>query len=415
MFLVVAGVARGGGGEGFLTATVVVAVRPEPRAVELMRRYKMALQYAVSWVLEHSKVVKTRSGKTKAVTPSLKEVHDALYNALKEAYGLPSKIAEDCYRNALAVAKSWLGNGVGGRRPVIRRAAVWLTHGYSYRICNNCVEIAGDIRLEILGMDRRYEGCEYGEARLVQRGDKMYLHVAIKISKPKPYEPKGVVAVDVNERYVYYGNSRQVARVETAVERAERQRRLAERLQQKYSWPKYEAWRRRRGVLSRIRHFHRRAKNVVEDWARKTALLIVANALAAQAAVAREELTGLKERLDQLSYEHRRKAVWMSYRRLAWWIDWQAAKRGAPVIVVDPRGTSTTCPSCGHKLAEVRPRWMKCTKCGFEADRDVVAVLNIEKRAQVGGPLAAPTAPQMTDVTTNRWGEPMSRPKGEAP
>jgi len=411
---VATGVAKGGGGGGFLTATVVVAVRPEPRAVELVRRYKTALQYAVSWMLDRSKVVRTRSGKAKAVTPPLREVHSALYNALKEAYGLPSKIAQDCYRNALAIARSWLGNGARGRRPVIRRAAVWLTHGYSYRIRGGHVEIAGGIRLKIVGVDWRYEGCEYGEARLVQRGDKMFLYVTVRVPKPKPYQPKGVVAVDVNERYVYYGNSRQVARAETAVDRAERQRRLAERLQQKYSWPKYEAWKRRRGILSRIRHFHRRARNIVADWARKTALKIALAATAMQSAVAREDLTGLKERLDKLPYGHRKKMTWISYRKLAWWIDWQAAKRGVPVVVVDPRGTSTTCPRCGHKLVEVRPRWMKCPRCGFENDRDVVAVFNIERCAlsQMGGPLAAPTAPQMTDVAPNRWGEPMSRPKG---
>jgi len=410
---VATGVAKGGGGEGFLTAVAVVAVRPEPRAVELVRRYKTALQYAVSWILDRSKVVRTRSGKAKAVTPPLREVHSALYNALKEAYGLPSKIAQDCYRNALAVAKSWLVNGARGRRPVIRRAAVWLTHGYSYRIRGGHVEIAGGIRLEIIGMNKRYTNYEYKEARLVQRGDRMYLHLTVKVPEPKPYQPKGVVAVDVNERYVYYGNSRQVARVETAVDRAERQRRLAERLQQKYSWPKYEAWKRRRGILNRIRHFHRRARNIVEDWARKAALLIVANALVAQAAVAREDLTDLKERLDHLAYGHRRRTTWLTYRRLAWWIDWQAAKRGVLVVVVNPRGTSTTCPFCGARLVETGHRYMRCPKCGFEADRDVVAVFNIEKRAQMGGPLTAPTAPQMTDVPTNRWGEPMSRPKGD--
>jgi len=67
-----------------------------------------------------------------------------------------------------------------------------------------------------------------------------------------------------------------------------------------------------------------------------------------------------------------------------------------PVVVVDPRGTSTTCPKCGGKMEEVRCRWMRCTVCGFEEDRDAIAVLNIEKRAlsQMGGPLAAPTAPR---------------------
>jgi hypothetical protein len=48
----------------------------------------------------------------------------------------------------------------------------------------------------------------------------------------------------------------------------------------------------------------------------------------------------------------------------------------------------------------------------LEEDRDRIAVLNIEKRALEqlepisGGPLTAPTAPQMTDVFPNRCGEP---------
>jgi len=54
---------------------------------------------------------------------------------------------------------------------------------------------------------------------------------------------------------------------------------------------------------------------------------------------------------------------------------------------------------------------MRCTVRGFKEDRDAITVLNIEKRAlsQMGGPLAAPTAPQMADVALNRWGEPMRR------
>ena len=51
------------------------------------------------------------------------------------------------------------------------------------------------------------------------------------------------MAVDVNERYVYYGNSQWIRKVETPVEKAVRLRELAEELERKY-------WRRatRRGV-----------------------------------------------------------------------------------------------------------------------------------------------------------------------
>jgi len=79
-----------------------------------------------------------------------------------------------------------------------------------------------------------------------------------------------------------------------------------------------------------------------------------------------------------------------------------------PLLVVDPAGTSTTCPRCGTKLVEVGYRRLRCPSCGLEADRDSIAVLNIERRAlsKMGGTLASPTAPQVTDVNPNRWGEP---------
>jgi transposase len=59
-------------------------------------------------------------------------------------------------------------------------------------------------------------------------------------------------------------------------------------------------------------------------------------------------------------------------------------------------------------------RVFKCPRCGFESDRDTVAVLNIEKKAlsKMGGSLTTPTAPQMTDVNTNRCEEPMNPLKG---
>jgi len=61
----------------------------------------------------------------------------------------------------------------------------------------------------------------------------MYLYIAVEVPKPTPIEPMGVIAVDINERYVYYGNSQWVKKVETPVEKAMRLRELAEGLKRK--------------------------------------------------------------------------------------------------------------------------------------------------------------------------------------
>jgi len=109
----------------------------------------------------------------------------------------------------------------------------------------------------------------------------------------------------------------------------------------------------------------------------------------------------------------------MGYSRLVKWIDWRAMKHGAPIVIVDPRKTSSECPQCESKLEENGYRRLRCPRCGFEEDRDVIGKLNIRKRAlkmlgikiDFGGVLAPLTAPQMTDVAPNRWGEPMIRPQ----
>jgi len=387
------------GDEGELTVTVRMKVSPEPEGeqaiLDLMRRYRDALNYSIRTIIANKAL-------------SLSRAHRLLYKDLKEKYGLPSRVAQDCFREAIVIAKAWLRNPKRGDMPIARRLSMWLTHELGYRVKGDHVELIGGYRLRVIGWDRRYDNFPNREARLVFRDGEFTLYVFKRVPRPAKYAPKGVLAVDVNERQIVIGNSSVEQRIETPVERALRYRRLAERLQEKYSSSRYNAWLRRNGIRKRVRSFRRKARNIMEDWARKTAHIIVSLAKQGQLAVAREDLTGLIESLRKLPKGHRTALLALGYRRLAFWIDWQAEKNGVPLFVVDPAGTSTTCPRCGTKLVEVGHRRLRCPNCGLEADRDTIAILNIEGRAlsQMGGTLTSPTALQMTDVSPNRWGEP---------
>jgi len=383
------------GGEGELTLTVRMKVSPEPEQqqaiLDLMRRYRDALNYSIRAVIANKAL-------------SLNRAHRLLYEDLKERYGLPARVAQDCYREAIAIAKSWLRNPRRGSTPTVKGLSVRLTHGLSYRVYGDHVELLGDYRLRVIGWDRRYDNFPGRDTKLMFRDGEFTLYVTKRVPRPTKYAPKGVLAVDINEKQIVVGNSRVEIRVETPIERALHYRRLAERLQEKYSSTRYMAWRRRSGVRRRIRRFYRKARNIIEDWARKTAHTIISLARQGQLAVAREDLTGLVESLRKLPKEHRVALIALGYRRLAFWIDWQAEKNGVPLFVVDPTGTSSTCPRCGAELMEVGHRRLRCPKCGFEADRDTIAILNIERRAlsQMGGTLTSPTALQMTYVNPNR-------------
>jgi len=365
-----------------LIATIRVKLEPTLELIELLKRYRDGLNLAIKWAVEEARA--------KGRSPTLSEIHNALYKTLR-VMGLPSDIAIACYREALAVVKSYMASGTRGITPVVTTLHMWLSKKV-YRVRGSYLYITGGYEAKIVGMEERYEEGEWREARLVYRGGDMYLYIAVKAPKSTPAEPRGVIAVDINERFVYYGNSQWIRKVETPVEKAVRLRGLAEGLERKYSAPRYTPWNRRSGIRERISRFYKKARDVVEDWAKKTAVRIVEEARRQSYAVAVEDLTGLVEAIRELPKEHRVKLMALAYRRLLWWIKWQAAKRGVPVVTVDPRGTSTTCPKCGGKMEEVEHRRMKCTVCGFEAGRDVVAILNIEKRARnkLGNPSFSP-------------------------
>ncbi|ADV64766.1 RNA-guided endonuclease TnpB family protein [Desulfurococcus mucosus] len=400
------------GGEGFLTLCAVFRVSPEPVGepllLSLLRRYRDALNYSIKRIHGYME----ENGLKK--TPGDGAVHGLLYEELKSRFGLPSRIAVDCYREAKAILKSWLGNGGDGRLPRARRPRMWLAEKQGYRVRDGYVEVIGGLRLKIIGWDRRYDQYPNRQAVLTYRSGKFLLRVAKKVPKPQPISPVDVLAVDVNEKYIVAGNHRVEYRFETAVERAVRYRELAERLQRKYSNGSYRAWLRRRGIRDRVRRFHEKARSIIEDWARKVSREIALTARRDGYAVAREDLTYLVESLRRLPRQHRTRLVLLGYRRFEYWLDWQCEKHGVPHIAVNPKDTSSTCPRCGSRLVESGYRRMKCPDCGFEADRDTVAVLNIRRKAlaRMGGSLATPTAPQMTDVPPEQMRGTSEPPKG---
>ena len=119
---------------------------------------------------------------------TISEVHRELYEALKTTFGLPSRIALDCYRDALATAKAWRRNPKRGRRPIRRKLVMWLSPGTAYRIRDGYVEILGGLRLRAEGWNRRYDQYPNREVRLVHRGGSLYLYIT---RQTREVQPKG--------------------------------------------------------------------------------------------------------------------------------------------------------------------------------------------------------------------------------
>jgi transposase len=69
-------------------------------------------------------------------------------------------------------------------------------------------------------------------------------------------------------------------------------------------------------------------------------------------------------------------------------IAYKAALASVPVILVDPRNTSRSCPACGCVDKRNRPdqSTFSCVACGFAGAADHIAAINIGHRGVVNRP-----------------------------
>jgi putative transposase len=78
----------------------------------------------------------------------------------------------------------------------------------------------------------------------------------------------------------------------------------------------------------------------------------------------------------------------------------KATRAGITVVLVDERGTSSTCPRCRRRAPKPRGRAFICNACGLLAHRDVIGAANIAARG--GGTID--DVPDETSTTHRRAG-----------
>ncbi|EWG07587.1 MAG: OrfB transposable element protein, IS605 [Candidatus Aramenus sulfurataquae] len=114
------------------------------------------------------------------------------------------------------------------------------------------------------------------------------------------------------------------------------------------------------------------------------------------------DLNGLIKNVGKLAKPFHEKLYLMRYHHIQYWIEWQSIKRGLTVVKLPAYCTSTRCPKCGNKMKEYSHRQFRCVSCGYEDDRDVIAVMNLYGR---GSPILS-TAGQMRGSTESQCPEP---------
>ncbi|MCL7394312.1 MAG: RNA-guided endonuclease TnpB family protein, partial [Thaumarchaeota archaeon] len=224
----------------------------------------------------------------------------------------------------------------------------------------------------------RFRGMRLGEARLVLEKDgNPYLNVVFRqaVMLPEIGADAKVIAVDINENVIVYGNNDFIERFETdegiirtryflkrrRIQSKVRGKELRRKLLGKYKG-------RERHRVGEI--YYRAAKEIISKAREVGATVIVM-----------EDLRRLNEE-DKGSRELNGRIHRWSYRRFQQTLEYQAKLHGLNVKYVDPAYTSSLCPVCGDELKEGSNghRIRRCQRCGLEEDRDAIAVRNLTKR-----------------------------------
>jgi IS605 OrfB family transposase len=233
-----------------------------------------------------------------------------------------------------------------------------------------------------------------GQSDLILRDTVFYLAATTEVPEAQPYEARNFLGVDAGVRNIATdGDGERWAGNELNSLR-NRYAEIRRRLQSKGTKSS------RRLLRKRSRKECRFASAVNHVVSKR----IVQKAKDTLRGVALENLRGIRMRLGETvrgSSQRRTIHSW-GFNQLQQFIEYKGRVAGVPVVYVDPRNTSRTCPSCGYtaKGNRIGERF-KCGNCGYAGHADHVAAVNIGR--------AAVNQPHVSRDFLSRLGQPQGQ------
>ena len=332
---------------------------------------RRAIQYIIDCLWELDKL------------PSINQLHQVFYKVLRKQ-GFRAHQCKQVYKYALSIVKSAKSNG--GRKPVLKKLSVRLDKYDAVVDLENQLIIlklrSRVFKIKLLHSRdyiKKFMGRKWYEVIIsIDRQSRVWICIPFRWGY-EPYKNRSIISLDINLRKLVIYDEKSVRRIDTRFVEALSLKIHAERIQKKYP----RRWRYNKRILGRVRSLHRHSRNIVVDWSRKFAKYIVLKARRTRSAIVLEDLEKLWFNSSQKSKTLADKLSRLAYCKLQQAIVTKAIEYNVPIIFVNPKGTSITCPRCGAKLS-YNHRLAVCRKCRLIADRDKVGAMNIYLRALRG-------------------------------
>jgi len=211
-------------------------------------------------------------------------------------------------------------------------------------------------------------GRRRGETDLAIVGGSWYLFATCDVDTPEPIDVDEALGIDLGVTNIATDSDGTIYSGSTVKGVRYRRRRLRNKLQKK-------------GTLlakRRLKMLAGQEARFAKDVNHTISKCIVREAQRTRRAIALENLKHIRTRVRARKSQRTMLHSW-SFFQLQAFIGYKAALAGVPVVLVDPRNTSRTCPSCGHIDKANRPNQATflCVSCGRAGHADTIAAENI--------------------------------------
>jgi len=220
-----------------------------------------------------------------------------------------------------------------------------------------------------------------GESDLCIRDRVFYLFTSCEVKVPEPKPVTEALGVDLgivniaadSDGIVYSGDAVEAKRRIYSHRRCNLQRKMTKAAKRKL-----------KKISGKQARFQKNTNHLISKR-------IVQKAQDTGRAIALENLGGIRDRVTVRRRKQRARHANWSFYQLRQYISYKAELAGIPVIFVDPRNTSRTCPICGcvDQRNRVTQSLFSCVSCGHSAPADTNAAVNISVRAVVNQPMVS--------------------------
>lgn len=313
------------------------------------------------------------------------DLHHLCYQAIRSQFGLSAQVAvrvigkvADAYKLDRQSKRTFRSTG----------SIAYDDRILSWQLAKSTVSIwtvEGRLHIPFVCGERQRALLEsrQGETDLVTFRGAFFLSATCEVQEPEPIDVEGALGVDLGVTNIAVDSDGEVHSSSEVNSVRQRHRRLRAKLQRKGT---KSARRRLRQLSGKESRFARNVNHVISKQ-------LVTKAKDTKRAIALEDLEGIRQRVTVRRRQRATLHSW-SFFQLRSFVSYKAQRVGVPVVFVDPRNTSRTCPACGHVDKRNRPTQSQfsCVSCGFAGFADHIAASNIARRAVVNLPNVSTTA-----------------------